>query len=120
MAYYDNIERSTITNRYYRREVYCDDRIQIFEMNILPLQEIGNEVHPHTTQFFRIESGHGLAILEGDTDKILTDGIALVVPAGTYHNIINTSKKESLKLYTIYSPPNHPPGTMQKTKPKSE
>jgi mannose-6-phosphate isomerase-like protein (cupin superfamily) len=73
------------------------------------------ETHVDVDQFFRVESGKGVAILNGKEHK-LEDGSAVVVPAGTKHNIVNASKTEALKLYTVYTPPNHPDGTVHKTR----
>lgn len=117
--YYDNIEVSTIDNEYYRNVVYTDKNIQIVEMRLRPEEEIGLERHPGTTQFFRIEQGVGLAYVAstptGDDLNIyaLTDGVAFAVPPNYLHNVVNLSKAEDLKLYTIYSPPHHPPGTKE-------
>lgn len=92
-------------------------------MSLPPKSDIGSEIHPHITQFFRIESGDGLAeVVAKDnlTYMVLTDGIALTIPAGVRHNIINVSSTTSLKLYTIYTPPQHPPGTIHRVKPKDD
>lgn len=83
------------------------------------MDDIGMERHPNTTQFFRVESGRGIAIIGGNTYK-LKDGVVVIVPPGKKHNIINTSKTSSLLLYTIYSPPMHPPHTKILHKPESE
>jgi mannose-6-phosphate isomerase-like protein (cupin superfamily) len=84
-------------------------------MSIAPGEDIGMETHNNVDQFIRIEAGTGRAVLNGK-EYNLEDGSAVVVPAGTEHNIINSSKSEPLKLYTIYSPPNHPHGTINKDK----
>ncbi len=83
-------------------------------MSLRPKEEIGQETHD-LDQFIRVESGEGIAILDGVKHKI-SDGTAVVIPAGTKHNIINESDKEDLKLYTLYSPPEHRDGTIHKTK----
>lgn len=114
--YYGNIERDTVENTAYRRVIYTDAKKQIVLMCLDPKQEIGMESHPDSSQFFRFEKGTGLAIVEGK-GYLLSDGIALSVPPGRFHNIINTSSTQRLHLYTIYSPPHHPPGTYQLTKP---
>lgn len=94
--------------------------MQLVVMSLLPLEEIGYEVHPHTDQFFRIEKGRGLFVFASGRDGaarnevVVGPGEAIVVPAGTYHNIINISKAKALKLYTIYSPPKHQAGTLQR------
>jgi mannose-6-phosphate isomerase-like protein (cupin superfamily) len=85
-------------------------------MCLQPGEEIGNEVHDHVDQFFRIEKGEAKFVLNGSEEHVLHGTDAAVIPAGTHHNVINSSKSEQLKLYTVYSPPNHPDGTVQKTK----
>jgi mannose-6-phosphate isomerase-like protein (cupin superfamily) len=115
--FYDNLEENTIKNDNYRNVRYTDEHIQIVYMSLLPQEEIGMEVHEDTTQFFRIEQGQGKAIISGK-EYDLYNGIGITVPQGHYHNIINTSKTEKLKLYTIYSPAHHPPNTLQKFKPR--
>ena len=85
-------------------------------MCLQPGEEIGNEVHPHVDQFFRIEEGEAKFVLNNKEKHIVGDGDAVIVPAGTYHNVINNSKTKKLKLYTVYSPPNHPDKTVNKTK----
>ena len=84
--------------------------------DVQPGEEIGNEVHAKVDQFFRIEQGEAAFIFDGKEKHLAKEGDAVIVPAGTYHNVINTSKVANLKLYTIYSPPNHPKGTVHKTK----
>ena len=84
-------------------------------MSLWPKEEIGMEVHPDNDQFFRFEKGQGKCVIDGNEYEI-SDGVAIVVPAGAQHNIINTSDKDELKLYTLYSPPNHPERTIHKTK----
>jgi mannose-6-phosphate isomerase-like protein (cupin superfamily) len=89
-------------------------------MCLQPGEEIGAEVHPNVDQFFRIEQGEARFVLDKKEEHRVHDGDAIVIPAGTHHNVINTSKSKQLKLYTVYSPPNHPPGTVQKTKAEAE
>jgi mannose-6-phosphate isomerase-like protein (cupin superfamily) len=89
-------------------------------MCLRPGEEIGDEVHPNVDQFFRIEQGEAKFVLDEKEERLVRDGDAVVVPAGTYHNVVNTSKMATLKLYTIYSPPNHPDGTIHKTKAEAE
>jgi mannose-6-phosphate isomerase-like protein (cupin superfamily) len=85
-------------------------------MCLKPGEEIGNEVHQKVDQFFRIEQGEATFVFDGKEKHVAKDGDAVIVPAGTYHNVINTSKNTKLKLYTLYSPPNHPDKTIHKTK----
>jgi mannose-6-phosphate isomerase-like protein (cupin superfamily) len=114
----ENVEKNTIDNNNYRKVVYTG-KMQFVYMSIEPLDNIHEEIHEEHDQFLRIEQGEGEAILN---DKIykLYDGIGLIIPAGTKHKIINTSKDLALKLYTIYSPPEHKPNTIHKTNPDRE
>jgi len=113
--YHDNIEQATIKNNFYRTVIFTCPNTQLVLMSLNPKEEIGEEIHPYITQFIRVEKGNGIAIIE---DKIykLTDGMAVIIPLNSKHNIINTSSKEPLKLYTIYSPPNHPYDRIEKYK----
>ena len=110
-----NIEEKTLENSFFRQVIYTSQHVQLVLMTLKPNEEIGVEVHEVTDQFFRIESGEGKVIMNGE-ESAVSDGSAVIVPAGTQHNIINTSQTDPLKLYTIYSPPNHPEGTIHKTK----
>jgi len=83
-------------------------------MCLAPNEEIGSEVHPDNDQFFRIEKGTGKCVID-DNEYDITDGSAVVVPAGAQHNVINTSTTEDLKLYTIYSPAHHKDGIVRAT-----
>jgi mannose-6-phosphate isomerase-like protein (cupin superfamily) len=89
-------------------------------MCLQPGEGIGKEVHPNVVQFFRIEQEEARFVLSENEEHLARDGDAVVVPAGTYHNVLNASKTTLLMLYTIYSPPNHPDGTMHKTTPEAE
>lgn len=117
--YFGNIEEETIKNENFRKVLHTGKFSQLVVMSLLPREEIGIEVHDAVDQFFRIEAGEGKAILNG-VEILFKNGDALVVPAGTNHNIINSSETESLKLYTIYSPANHPMGTIHATKAEAE
>jgi mannose-6-phosphate isomerase-like protein (cupin superfamily) len=110
-----DMEYDSNHNKAYRRVIYTTGSMQVVLMNLKPGQEIGNEVHPDNDQFFRFEAGTGKAIVSGVEYK-LYNGVVLVVPKGTWHNIINTSLSEPLKLYTIYAPPHHPAGLIQEDK----
>lgn len=115
-GYYDNIELATRKNNDYRRVVSTiTGSLQLVLMSLLPGEEIGSEVHPHTTQFFRIEEGLGIATVGGKV-YVLKDGISIIVPPGVTHNVRNISTDKKLKLYTIYSPPEHLPNTVEKRK----
>jgi mannose-6-phosphate isomerase-like protein (cupin superfamily) len=88
-------------------------------MTLQPGEEIGLERHGDGDQFIRVESGQGEAIMDGERHS-LSDGVAVVIPAGAEHNVINTSPTEPLRLYTVYSPPQHPDGTVSRTKQEAE
>jgi len=115
----DNIENITNNNNNYREVISTTLNMQLVVMSLLPQQEIGTEIHPYVTQFIRIESGKGIAIINGYGYEIKED-TAIIVPPGTEHNIINTSTREKLKLYSIYSPPNHPVDEIKVYKPDSD
>lgn len=110
-----NIEKNTLGNDYFRRVLYTGKNSQLVLMSLKPGEEIGEEVHGGTDQFFRFEQGEGLVAIDGVKQEVM-DGDAVVVPAGARHNVINTSKTVELKLYTIYSPPEHQDAIVRKTK----
>jgi len=109
-----NIENDTLENEDFRRVLYTAKHTQLVLMNLLGNEEIGEEIH-ELDQFIRVEAGEGLAVLDGVAHR-LSDGSAVVIPAGTRHNVINVSDTEELKLYTLYSPPEHRDGTVHQTK----
>jgi len=111
----DDIEKLTEENEFFRQVLFTGKYCQLVVMCLKPNEEIGMEVHDTVDQFFRIEEGEGKVIMNGE-EKEFKEGDAIIVPAGTQHNIINTSAEEELKLYTIYSPPNHPDRTVHQTK----
>jgi len=110
-----NIEKDTLSNSNFRRVLYTGKNSQLVLMSLRPGEEIGEEVHETVDQFFRFEKGEGIMSIDGVKQKV-ADGDAVIVPAGARHNVINTSKTTELKLYTIYSPPEHQDGTVRKTK----
>lgn len=114
-GYIINIEKKSLENRYFREVLFTGPNSQLVVMSIEPGEDIGMETHDGVDQFIRVEAGKGKAMLDG-AEHGLEDGSAVVIPAGTEHNIINTSKSEPLKLYSIYSPPEHPHGTIHKNK----
>ena len=114
-GYVANIEKKSLENKYFREVLFTGPHSQLVVMSIAPGEDIGMETHKDVDQFFRVEAGIGWAVLNGK-EYILEDGSAVVIPAGVEHNIINRSKTEPLKVYTIYSPPNHPDGTINKDK----
>jgi mannose-6-phosphate isomerase-like protein (cupin superfamily) len=113
-----NIEEQTLANDNFRKVIFTAPHSQLVLMMLLPGEEIGMEVHDKVDQFFRFEKGTGKVILNGEESEV-KDGFAVVVPAGTNHNVVNTGS-EALKLYTIYSPANHPDGTINHTKADAE
>ena len=115
-----DIEKLTEKNDFFRQVLFTGKYAQLVVMCLQPGEEIGDEVHNTVDQFFRIEEGEAKFIFHGDEEHIVHDGDAVIVPAGTFHNVINTSKKEALRLYTLYSPPNHPDGTVHKDKAEAE
>lgn len=112
-----NIENDTLANDNFRKVVFTAPHSQLVLMSLNPGEEIGLEVHDNVDQFFRIEKGQGKAIIAGEESDI-SDGSAIVVPAGNEHNVI--AGNEGLKLYTIYSPANHKDGVVHKTKAEAE
>lgn len=115
IGYTEDIEVKTIQNTNFRTVLYTGSYMQLVVMSLKPLEDIGMEVHSNVDQFFRFEQGDGKVIMNGE-ESIVGPSSVVIVPAGTNHNIINTSSTEDLKLYTIYSPANHPDGTVHVTK----
>ncbi len=109
------IEKATLDNESFRVVLYTGKYSQLVLMSLKPMEDIGLEVHQNNDQFFRVESGQGICIVDGH-EYILADGVVVVVPAGAQHNIVNTSEVHELKLYTIYSPPDHKDGIERETK----
>ena len=114
-----DIERETLENGDFRRVLYTAPHSQFVVMTLQPGEEIGEETHTEHDQFIRIEAGQGEAILGGDRHSLRT-GTAVVIPAGTRHNVVNVSPTEPLQLYTLYSPPAHPDGTVNHTRLDAE
>ena len=120
IGYTGPIEEQTVKNTYFRQVLFTGKHAQLVVMSLRPGEEIGNEVHPNVDQFFRIEQGEARFVFNETEEHLVHDADAVVVPAGTYHNVVNVSRTMPLKLYTVYSPPNHPDGTMHKTKHEAE
>lgn len=116
-GYVQNIESVSVKNENFRQVLYTAKNCQLVVMALNPKEEIGMEVH-ELDQFFRVEEGIGEAILDG-VHKIISAGFAVLVPAGTNHNIVNTGTVP-MKLYTLYSPPNHRDGVIHRTRAEAE
>lgn len=114
-GYVDNIEDRTIENTNFRKVLFTGSHMQLVVMSLKPGEDIGEEVHDNVDQFFRFEEGEGKVIMNGE-ESIVGEDMVVIVPAGTVHNVINTSETADLKLYTIYAPANHPEGTVHVTK----
>jgi len=110
-----HLERETVKNADFRHVLYTGKKSQLVLMSLKPGEEIGEEVHEDHDQFFRFESGQGKVIIDGVEHQI-KDGNGVIVPAGARHNVINTSKRANLRLYTIYSPPEHQDGIVRHSK----
>jgi mannose-6-phosphate isomerase-like protein (cupin superfamily) len=113
-GYVSDIEQQTEENDFFRKVLFTGPHAQLVVMTLKPGEEIGLETHDDTDQFLRIEKGEGVAIIEGERFKI-GDGSAVVIPAGVEHNIVNESGAINMRLYTLYTPPQHPDGTIHKT-----
>jgi mannose-6-phosphate isomerase-like protein (cupin superfamily) len=114
-----NIEEKTLANDNFREVLYTGPNIQVVVMTLKPGEEIGQERHEGHDQFIRVEAGEGVAILDGERHA-LEDGVAVVIPAGAEHKVMNTSRTEALRLYTIYAPPEHPDGIVHRTKAEAD
>jgi len=117
-GYITNIEKLSLENEKFREVLYTAKYSQLVVMSLNPGEDIGEEVH-QLDQFIRCEKGEGKAVLDG-VENTISDGFVVIVPSGTKHNIINTSSVNPLKLYTLYSPPNHLDGTVHNTKADAE
>lgn len=117
-GYIANIEKLSLENESFRQVLFTAKHSQLVLMSLKPKEEIGEEIH-QLDQFFRCEQGEGKAIIDG-VENAISDGFAILIPAGTKHNIINISKDKTLKLYTLYAPPNHQDGIVHKTKKDAE
>ena len=114
-GYVVDVEKETIRNTDFRRVLYTGKHSQLVLMSIKPGEEIGEETHNDVDQFFRFEQGEGKVVIDGKEHRV-KDGNAVIVPAGARHNVINTSRLLDLRLYTIYSPPEHQDGVVRHTK----
>lgn len=119
-----NLQKATMQNSFFRTALWTGEHLQLTLMSIPVGGEVGLETHPHTDQFFYIESGYGLVMMGNTPNKLnyqtnLSEGYAIFVPAGTYHNLINIGRNP-IKLFSIYAPPQHPRGTVHRTKEESD
>ena len=114
-GFHANLEEETRKNADFRRVLYTGKHSQLVLMSLKPGEEIGAKVHEDHDPFFRFEEGEGQALID-DNVYAVNDGGGIVVPAGARHNVINTSKRAALKLYTIYSPPEHQDKVVRRTK----
>ena len=119
-----DVERATLENDTFRTVLFTGEHTQLTVMRLGPGEDIGREAHPHLDQFLRIEQGSGRVELgpsEEETAETheVEDDWAIIVPAGVWHNVVNTGDGE-LKLYSLYSPPEHPDGTVHRTKEDAE
>lgn len=112
-GYYADIVEQSVQNNNFRKVLYTGTYMQLVVMSLNPGEEIGTEVHKTVDQFFRVEQGMVTFVINGEK-QIVVDDQVVIVPAGAEHNVINTGT-EVVKLYTIYSPPNHPKGTIHAT-----
>jgi mannose-6-phosphate isomerase-like protein (cupin superfamily) len=119
-GYVGFIEGDTEENENYRQVLFTGDHLQLVLMSLKPGEEIGDEVHEDTDQFFRIEQGKAKFVFNESEEHLVEEGDAVVIPAGTYHNVLNNSPTEPLKLYTVYTDPQHPDGAVYKTKAEAE
>lgn len=113
-----DIEEQTEANHDFRRVLFTGPQLQLVVMALQPGEELGEEIHPGTDQFFRVEEGKGMIWMDGRETRIESD-MAIVVPAGMRHNVKNTGHKP-LKLYTLYAPPQHADGTVHRTKAEAD
>ncbi len=118
-GFFGPIEQDTLQNSNFRQVVYTSKHLQLVLMTIPPSGEIGLETHQENDQFFRFEAGEGRVLIDGH-EYLVSDGDAIIVPAGAEHNIINISATQELKLYTIYTPPHHKDGIVRATREEAE
>jgi mannose-6-phosphate isomerase-like protein (cupin superfamily) len=118
-GFHSNIEQDTLNNTDFRKVLYTGQHCQLVLMSLQPGEEIGLETHAENDQFLRFEGGEGTCYIDGN-EYAVSDGFAIIVPAGAEHNVVNISESEKLKIYTIYSPPHHKDGIVRKTKKEAE
>ena len=114
-GYHANIEEVALDNNNFRKVLFTGKHTQLVVMCLKAGEDIGEEVHEHIDQFFRIESGKGEVYIDEEVFDVQAESV-VIVPAGAKHNVVNTHDSDDLKLYTLYSPPNHPEGTIHETR----
>jgi mannose-6-phosphate isomerase-like protein (cupin superfamily) len=124
LGWVDDIESATLTNEDFRRVLHTGGHLQLTVMSLAVGESIGWEMHDHLDQFLRIERGTGTLKLGPSKDEVaeehpVSDDWAMIIPAGTWHDVVNEGDAE-LKLYSVYAPPDHPPGTVHHTKADAE
>jgi mannose-6-phosphate isomerase-like protein (cupin superfamily) len=124
LGWVGNVETETLENTNFRRVIFTGDRVQLTVMRLAPGEEIGVEMHDHLDQFLRIEQGRGRVTFGRSKDQVdeehdVADDWAIVVPGGIWHNVVNTGTAD-LKLYSLYAPPEHPAGTVHRTKAEAD
>ena len=124
LGWIDDIEKVTVENSTFRTVLFTGEHTQLTVMRLAPGEDIGREVHPNLDQFLRIERGQArveLGATEENVDEThdIADDWAVIVPAGVWHNVVNTGTGD-VKLYSLYSPPEHPDGTVHRTKAEAE
>jgi mannose-6-phosphate isomerase-like protein (cupin superfamily) len=124
LGWIDDIERATLDNENFRTVLWTGEHTQLTVMRLAPGEDIGREAHPHLDQFIRIERGDARVELGRSEDEVdethdVEDDWAVIVPAGVWHNVVNTGSGD-VKLYSLYSPPEHPPETVHRTKAEAE
>lgn len=124
LGWVDDIERATLENETFRTVLFTGEHVQLTVMRLGPGEDIGRESHSHLDQFIRIETGQGRVEFGTGEDGVdetheVGDDWAIIIPAGVWHNVVNTGTGE-LKLYSLYAPPQHPPGTVHRTKADAE
>jgi mannose-6-phosphate isomerase-like protein (cupin superfamily) len=124
LGWVGDVEQATLDNDTFRTVLFTGEHTQLTVMRLGPGEDIGREAHPHLDQFLRVEQGTGRVELGRSEDAVdetheVEDDWAIIVPAGVWHNVVNTGSGE-LKLYSLYSPPEHPDGTVHRTKADAE
>ena len=120
IGYLGSIDDAAKKNNNFRQILFTSAHMQLILMSLLPKEEIGNEMHDTVDQFFHVEMGEAKFVFNDKEEHIVVAGDAMIVPAGTYHNVINTSSTKPLKLYTIFAPPNLRDGIIHQTRADAE